>query len=59
MQPIFKEYIQFLKDNGVDLPIEEGYYWLDNQIIKAYDTKGDLHKIARLKIDNELNITYK
>jgi len=35
LQPIFKEYIQFLKDNGVDLPIEEGYYWLDNQIIKA------------------------
>ena len=59
MQPIFNEYIQFLKDNGVDLPIEEGYYWLDNQIIKAYDTKGNLHKIARLKIDNELNITYK
>jgi phosphoadenosine phosphosulfate reductase len=59
LQPIFNEYIQFLKDNGVDLPIEEGYYWLDNQIIKAYDTKGNLHKIARLKIDNELNITYK
>lgn len=59
MQPIFKEYIQFLKDNGVDLPIEEGYYWLDNQIIKAYDNKGNLHKIARLKIDNKLNIICK
>ena len=59
MQPIFKEYIQFLKDNGIDLPIEEGYYWLDRQIIKAYDNKGNLHKIARLKIDNKLNIICK
>ena len=59
MQPIFKEYIQFLKDNGVDLPIEEGYYWLDNQIIKAYDKSGNLHKLYKIQIDDKLNITYK
>lgn len=58
MRPIFKEYIQFLKDNGIDLPIEEGYYWLDRQIIKAYDTQGNLHKLYRIKIDDDLNITY-
>ena len=39
--------------------MQEGFYWLDRQTIKAYDTKGYLHKIARLKIDNKLNITYK
>jgi len=56
--PIFKEYIQFLKDSGVDIPIQEGYYWLDRQIIKGYDVEGNLHKIYRIKIDDNLNITY-
>jgi len=59
LQPIFKEYIQFLKDHDIDIELQEGYYWLDNQIIKAYDTKGNIHKIVRLKIDDSLNITYK
>ena len=58
MLPIFKEYIQFLKDSGVDIPIQEGYYWLDRQIIKGYDVEGNLHKIYRIKIDDNLNITY-
>ena len=59
MNPIFNEYIKFLHDNNVDLDLREGYYWLDNQIIKAYDTKGNIHKIVRLKIDDSLNTTYK
>lgn len=45
INPVFKEYIQFLKDNGIDYPLQEGCYWLDNQIIKAYDKQGNLHKI--------------
>lgn len=59
MNPIYNEYIKFLKDNNINLPIEEGYYWLDNQIIKAYDKQGNLHKLYRLKIDDDLNITCK
>ncbi len=59
MNPIYKEYIQFLNDNNINLPIQEGYFWLDNQIIKAYDKSGTLHKIYRLKVDNDLNITCK
>ena len=58
MLPIFKEYIQFLKNSGVDIPIQEGYYWLDRQIIKGYDVEGNLHKIYRIKIDDNLDITY-
>lgn len=57
MNPIYKEYIQFLKDHNIDIDIREGYYWLDNQIIKAYDKQGNLHKLFRLKIDDSLNIT--
>ena len=62
MNPIYNEYIGFLKDNGIDIDthdIKEGYYWLDNQIIKAYDIKGELHKILRLYIDDDLNISIK
>ena len=57
INPIFNEYITFLKDNNIDLELQEGYYWLDRQIIKAYDKQGKIHKVARLKIDDQLNIT--
>lgn len=58
MNPIYNEYIQFLNSYSVNIPdLKEGYFWLDNSIIKAYDTNGNLHKIYRIKIDNNLNIT--
>lgn len=62
MNPIFNEYIKFLQDNGVDTEkynLKEGYYWLDKQIIKAHDNKGNIHKILRLYIDDNLKITTK
>lgn len=62
MNLVFKEYIDFLKDNGVDIykyNLREGCYWLDNQIIKCYDKKGQMHKIVRICIDDKLNITTK
>lgn len=66
MLPIFKEYIQFLKDkanndNKLDV-LSEGFYWLDNSIIKAFDQQGKIHKILRVNINNDLSIavtTYK
>lgn len=59
MQPIFKEFIKFLHDSGVDVPIEEGYYWFENNLIKAFTPDGVLHKLYRIKTDDNLNITYK
>lgn len=59
MQPIFKEFIKFLHDSGVDIPIEEGYYWFENNLIKAFTPDGVLHKLYRIKTDDNLNITYK
>lgn len=56
MNPIFNEYIQFLKDKNVKIDLQEGYYWLDRQIIKCFDKQGNLHKVARLNVDNDLNI---
>lgn len=62
MNPVFKEYIEFMQHKGVDTKkfnIEEGYYWLDRQIIKAYDKEGNIHKIIRLYTDEDLNVTVK
>lgn len=59
MLPIFNEYIEFLKNNNINVGLEEGYFWLDRQIIKAYDANGELQKIARIFIDDKLNMTYK
>jgi 3'-phosphoadenosine 5'-phosphosulfate sulfotransferase (PAPS reductase)/FAD synthetase len=61
--PVFKEYIQFLKDktnNDKELDIlSEGYYWVDRQIIKVFDSKGNLHKLLKINIDKDLNMTIK
>ena len=54
MLPVFKKYSKFLKEM-CGLELEEGYYWIDNQIIKAFDKKGVIHKLYRLKIDDNLN----
>ena len=62
MNLVFNEYIKFLIDNGLDnkkYNLKEGYYWLDRQIIKAYDKDGQLHKILRIKVDDNLNVTFK
>ena len=59
MNPIYKEYIEFLSNNNINLDIKEGYYWLDKLIIKAFDDKCQIHKIARIYIDDELNVSFK
>lgn len=58
MNPIFKEYCKFLKDT-VNLELEEGYYWLDNQIVKAFDRQGNIHKLYRLIVNDDLSMSYR
>lgn len=62
MNLVYNEYIRFLNDKGLkeqtNIELKEGYYWYDNSIIKAYDTEGNIHKIVKLKIDDDLNITF-
>lgn len=61
MTPIFNEYIQFLNDvNNSDADIsdlQEGYFWLDNSIIKGFDKQGNIHKFFRVKIDDYMNLS--
>ena len=59
MNLVFKEYIGFLKHQGMAYDLKEGYYWLDRQIIKAYDKQGNIHKIMRIYTDDELNVSFK
>lgn len=57
MQPIFTEFINFMKDKGYNVPITEGTYWLDNGFIKAYTPDGVLHKLYKYKVFDDLSIS--
>ena len=56
MNPIFKEYITFLRNtSGEKLPdLKEGYFWLDKQIIKGFDFQGNIHKFYKIKVSDNL-----
>lgn len=56
MLPVFNEYITFLRDVTL-LPLndlEEGYFWIDNLIIKGFDKSGKIHKFYKIRIDKTL-----
>ena len=59
MNPIFNEYLTFLRDtSGKQLSeLKEGYFWLDNQIIKGFDKQGNTHKFYRVKVSDDLKLT--
>ncbi len=60
MLPVFKEYIQFLEEvSGQKLAeIKEGYFWVDKQIIKGFDKKGNIYKFYKINVsDSLINIT--
>ena len=58
MQPIYNELIEMWKAKGVVLPLIEGFYWLDKSIVKCFDKQGNLHKLYRIYISDDLSITY-
>ena len=59
MNPIFNEYITFLRDtSGESLPdLKEGYFWLDRQILKGFDKQGNIHKFYRINISDSLKLS--
>lgn len=58
MNPIFNEYIKFLRDtSGQELSdLKEGYFWLDRSIIKGFDKQGNIHKFYRINISDKLDL---
>lgn len=57
MQPIFKELISMWSDLGYNIPITEGKFWTDNNIIKAFTRDGKLHNLYRCRVQDDLQIT--
>ena len=56
MNPVYNEYIKFLRDtSGEELPcLKEGFFWLDKQIIKGFDSQLVEHKFYRVKVSDNL-----
>lgn len=60
MQPIWNEQIRMWHDMGLDIPIEEGTYWINNQVVKAYDAEtGNLCNLYRIKVNDDLTMSFK
>lgn len=59
MQPIFKELIEAWKSMGVDIQLIEGFYWLDKQIVKAFDSAGNIHFLYKITVNDDLTISCK
>ena len=62
IQPIYKELIQMWHDKGLDIPIQEGTYWLDNGIVKAFAKYAtDDNRICylyKINIKDDLTMSY-
>ena len=43
-------------DFGFNIPISEGRFWLDNGIIKGFTYDGNLHKLYKYKVYDDLTI---
>lgn len=60
MLPIFNEYRKMLKDFGVNLSqYDEDKLWVDRLIIRGICKDGEVKKICRLKVTDELEYEYK
>jgi len=60
MLPIFEEYKQFLKDNNIDVSEYDcNKLWVDRQIIKAFNKNGEIVKILKINVDDNLNVSHK
>ena len=43
-------------DLGFNIPITEGFYWLDRGIIRAFSPDGILHRLYKCKVNDDLTI---
>ena len=61
LNPVCSEFIEFLEVKGLDNKVynlKEGYYWLDRMIIRALDIEGNEHKIVRIHVDKDFEVTF-
>ena len=46
-------------DFGFNIPISEGRFWLDNGIIKGFTHDGELHKLYKYRVCDDLTVNNK
>lgn len=57
MQPLYNEFIDFLKAKGNNIPsLNEGGYWLDRNFIVIFTSDGKIHKLYKLIYDKDLSV---
>lgn len=57
MQPIFSEYIRFLRDNGCDASwFRERTYWLDHNIVKGFLRGGQLTSLFKIAVSDDFAV---
>jgi len=60
MLPIFKPYREMLSTFGINLEdYDENKLWIDRLIIKGIDKQGNIQKICRLSVTDDLKYEYK
>lgn len=60
MLPVFNEYKKMLKDFGVNLSqYDEDKLWVDRLIVRGIGKDGEVKKICRLKVTDDLDYEYK
>lgn len=57
MKPIFKEQIEMWKDLGVDYDFPLNTLWLKDNFIQAFTSNGELHKLYKYKVYDDLSIS--
>ena len=57
MVPVFDAYRRFLNDK-CGLVLQGDKYWRDNTIIKGFTKDGKIHKLYKLKINDDLSMSY-
>lgn len=56
MQPLFKEYLDFLRAT-TSIDLSEGFYWSNLYTIKAFNHKGELKTFYSIDIDEDLRLS--
>lgn len=55
MTPIFNEYLSMLKTFDIDLSnYNPNTLWVDRLIVKGFDKQGNIQKICRLNVTDDL-----
>ncbi len=56
---MYQQYIDYLNYFNIPIKLQEGYYWYDRGIIKAFDRRGNLFPVVRILVQDDLSLNFK